>query len=306
MTDSVARLQHGDRPLEPSGEDKLGFRLLARELAISLVEYSANSGFVVGIEGAWGTGKSSLVNLTLDEIEAFGDRAICVRFAPWLVGSRDTLLEALFSELELAIAKIKDREASEVVASAAAKALDQLRVYARKAGSLSGIADIAALLGVPAAGTIGEVLRKIGDVASVETSEKSLLEIKAELEKSLLLLPKKIILVIDDLDRLEPSEALEVLRLIRAVADFPSIVYLVCFDKVVLGNAIAQELGIDDGQEYLKKIVHSHSRCRAQRASTCDTGFWRNWRTSRRCLNRPRKTPQSGSLPWWIWRAGVI
>ena len=81
----------GDRALGPGDDDKLGFRDLARNLATSLAYRMSKSGFVVGLEGAWGSGKSSLLYLIEEELNKIPQdtRASVVRFRPWLIGNRE-------------------------------------------------------------------------------------------------------------------------------------------------------------------------------------------------------------------------
>ena len=55
------------------------------------------------------------------------------------------------------------------------------------------------------------------------------------------------IVLLDDLDRLEPAQAVEVIRLVKSVADFPRFRYLLCYDKAVLSQAISQGLGVAEG-----------------------------------------------------------
>lgn len=50
------------------------------------------------------------------------------------------------------------------------------------------------------------------------------------------------IVMLDDLDRLEPAQAVEVIRLVKSVADFPRFRYLLCYDKAVLSEAIRRDL----------------------------------------------------------------
>jgi hypothetical protein len=61
---------------------------------------------------------------------------------------------------------------------------------------------------------------------------------------------------IDDLDRLEPDEAMEILRLVRKVADFPLIVYVTCFDQKILSRYVRKSLGVD-GIEFIEKIFQN-------------------------------------------------
>jgi predicted KAP-like P-loop ATPase len=64
--------------------------------------------------------------------------------------------------------------------------------------------------------------------------------------------------IIDDLDRLEPAEAMEILRLVRKVADFPAITYIICFDRDVLAKQVEKALQLDtDGHEFVEKMLQT-------------------------------------------------
>ena len=60
---AVARLQ-GDRPIKSETEDVLGFSSFADALARSLTEMAPDDGLVVSVEGEWGSGKTSAIELT--------------------------------------------------------------------------------------------------------------------------------------------------------------------------------------------------------------------------------------------------
>lgn len=61
--------------------------------------------------------------------------------------------------------------------------------------------------------------------------------------------------MIDDLDRLEPAQAVEVLRMVRSVADFSRFRYVMCYDRDVLAHAVESGLGVQNGKLYLQKII---------------------------------------------------
>ena len=63
------------------------------------------------------------------------------------------------------------------------------------------------------------------------------------------------VVILDDLDRLEPEQAVEVIRLVRSVADFPRVAYLMCYDREVLAQALKTGLQVADGDLFLQKIV---------------------------------------------------
>ena len=97
----------GDRPISKAEDDRLGFAPVARHLATAILNQPAASGLVFGIEGRWGSGKSTLINLTTEALKQSGATAPeVVEFSPWLVGDRDGLLQALFNDLVSAAIKI--------------------------------------------------------------------------------------------------------------------------------------------------------------------------------------------------------
>ncbi len=69
-------------------------------------------------------------------------------------------------------------------------------------------------------------------------------------------------MVIDDIDRLIPSEVQELFQLIKVNADFPNVVYLVLFDRSVVEKNIEKVVAVS-GRDYLEKIVQVGFTCRS-------------------------------------------
>lgn len=61
-------LMDADRPIKTATEDRLGFAPVAERLAETILDQSARDGLVFGIEGEWGSGKSTLINLTISAL----------------------------------------------------------------------------------------------------------------------------------------------------------------------------------------------------------------------------------------------
>ena len=76
------------------------------------------------------------------------------------------------------------------------------------------------------------------------------MEIAEELRKQ----PRRIFVTVDDIDRLNPDEIRQLFGVIKSVADFPNVVYLLTFDKKVVIEALRESQGIS-GENYLEKIV---------------------------------------------------
>jgi hypothetical protein len=244
----------GDRSLDEVGKDRLGFSAVAQQVATSLATLVSDNGFVLGIEGKWGSGKSSLLFLIEQELTKLGAQGSVsvIPFRPWLIGNRDALLSAFFSALSERIAHAKGEGAIRRKYKSAALALQK---FAAKLGEVGDVVGTAAeTLGVPGGTAGGAITKAVGRLAAGKASP-SLLKVKNDLVDSLRDLDHRFIVTIDDVDRLEPAEVIEVLRLTRSVADFPNVIYVLCYDSTILAHSIEQATGVQNGHDYLEKIV---------------------------------------------------
>jgi hypothetical protein len=250
---------HGDRPLSEDGKDLLGFNPMAEQLARALVDRGSKDGIVVGLEGEWGSGKSSLLALTTHALKKLpaGQRPAVLAFKPWLIGSRDALLASLFDELARTVdaMQLADGSATRSTVTAAKDLSKQLRKYGGRLGSLAPLASLASDLGLPGVGLAAGPLKWLKEFGSEKREDKPLADTKIEIDKLLAGLPRRIVVTIDDVDRLEPSEIAEVLRLVRSVADFQNIVYVLCYDGEIVAQAVKTAMSLHDGRAYLEKIV---------------------------------------------------
>ena len=58
-----------DKPIDSPEEDKFGFKALAKAIADSISKMKSPEGTVIAINGPWGSGKSSLINLVRHHLE---------------------------------------------------------------------------------------------------------------------------------------------------------------------------------------------------------------------------------------------
>lgn len=260
----MSRDQHsritGDRALQAGDQDRLGFREIAARIAMSLVDHASDSGLVVGIDGAWGSGKSSLLYLIEDELKKLDKRKrpTIINFRPWLVGNRDALLADMFSMLAHEINKVAAEagDATGVSKEKAKAAAEAFRKFAEGIGRVAGLVEIAGeATGLGPAKWAGKGIKALGDLGKKKSAQASLPSLKSKLVATLKDLGHRFIVTIDDVDRLEPSEVIEVLRLARSVADFPNVIYLLCYDSDILAHSIRKAAKVKSGHAYLEKIV---------------------------------------------------
>lgn len=260
VTDIAPPALKGDRALQIGDEDTLGFRAIAEQVATALVDHASDGGLVVGVEGAWGSGKSSLLFLIEQELEKKPKehRPTIINFRPWLVGNRDVLLKNLFSSLSKALDQVAWEAGDatgkiETQAKDAAAALRKFTAALSKAGALVEVAGQASE--VTLVKWFGMGLSALSNIGKDKLDDPPLDELKDKLIKSLKKLGHRFIVTIDDVDRLDPKEVIEILRLTRSVADFPNVIYLLSYDSAVLAHNIQQATKVKSGFEYLEKIV---------------------------------------------------
>ena len=105
-------------------------------------------------------------------------------------------------------------------------------------------------------GMTGGAAGKLGKLIGMVTKRKpkDVPALKCEISKILKEAGKRILVVIDDIDRLTPEETRQLFTVIKALADFPNVVYLLAFDRDVAAQAIKQQSGLP-GERYLVKII---------------------------------------------------
>lgn len=245
-----------DRPLKDGADDEYGFAPIAEKLAESIAKLSLSDGVVFGIEGPWGSGKTSFLNFLRTSLDKNGDVHV-LSLAPWLIGDSRSLVASLAESMVPILEKAEEQAGDNWNKRKdwAVKSADLVRAYAARTGR--GIAPLAKLAGlvVPGASAAGDALDLASNALDKFDLKRSDEELKAQITERILTLNVRFVVMIDDLDRLEPSQAVEVMRLIRSVADFPRVAYVVCYDRGVLAHALEQGLSVQDGDLYLQKIV---------------------------------------------------
>ena len=108
-------------------------------------------------------------------------------------------------------------------------------------------------------GTGGGLGEMEWDLSDDQDLGESLQKQRAEIEKGLEELNRRIIIVIDDIDRLDIDETKLIFRLVKLTSNFPNTVFLLAYDRVKVGERMnegdtSRQDGIK-GEEYLKKII---------------------------------------------------
>lgn len=232
------------RPIQHSNQDAFERLSFAKHLAGFLCLKKDDPSIVVGIEGKWGDGKTSCINLVKEVISENTPRPIIVTYRPWLISTLDSMIEGFFVELASALGT----QSRAQNAKAAAHRVLQF-------GKM--LAPIKLIPGVEPWGSIVEkVLSAVGGSAKAgaELSDLSLQAKKIDLQKSLQRINRPIVVIIDDADRLPPEHVRIVFQMLKAVCDFDRVSYLVAYDPKPIKKALSYG-EVYEGERYLEKIV---------------------------------------------------
>lgn len=225
-----------DYPIENKDEDKLRRSPLAKKVAELIASFEGKESFVIGIEGVWGSGKTSFVNFVQKELKE-DDDIIFVNFNPWNFSGQNELITDFFSTL------IKKVEPYLSDKNKIRKAKSIISKFTKKS-EIAISPEVTAFWGA--------VNFKANDLFKVTGDEKTLEEERKDVDDLFLELKKKVVIVIDDIDRLDTDETRLVMKLVKMTANFPNTVFVLCYDR----QRVAEKLDMQGaGEEYLKKII---------------------------------------------------
>jgi predicted KAP-like P-loop ATPase len=269
--------------------DCLHYKPIARAL-VRLIKESGETPVTIGVHGDWGAGKSSVLVMAEEILKEEKD-VLCIRFNGWrfqgFEDAKASLIESIITEIRDSrptCKKVKE------FATDLLKRVDCLKLSKKALGWGTTL-----LTGLPTPGIIGDVLgvlsflkpkKKSGsDEGSTDEGEEStatallegLLKPKEEakipeqmvefdkifiklLEESKL---RKLVVLVDDLDRCLPEIAIETLEAIRLFLFAPKTAFIVAADEGMIQYAVRKHFPdlpqssgpVSYAQNYLEKLI---------------------------------------------------
>lgn len=188
----------------------------------------------MGVLGAWGSGKTSFVNISRTYLESSG--VTILDFNPWMFSGAEQLVESFFVELS---AQLRVRPGLAEVGK-------DIEEYGETFSGMTWLPLVGPWIerGRAATKVLATFLQRRKEGVSVR---------RAKVENALRGLPMPLVVILDDIDRLNTSEIRDVFKLVRLTANFPNIIYIVAFDRIRVEEALAEQ-GIP-GRDYLEKIL---------------------------------------------------
>lgn len=218
-------------PCTYKDNDLLGRRNEAQDLAEKIFQTdTSNAAFTLGLTAPWGAGKTSFMLAMKDCLEKrHSDETILLDFNPWMYRKAPNLTQVFFEELSRTLAPYNSALASD---------------FTRYVDHILDKDDSAWL-------QLGARLLPQGFKA------KSTSEQYKFLEKEIGKLGKKIIIFIDDVDRLDSEELIELFSLIRnSSLSFPYMSYILAYDKEYVASQLQSEFN-EHTYRYMEKIVQA-------------------------------------------------
>jgi len=230
-----------DRPILSSAQDKLGRTVFAKYLARCMLDHKYPESLVIGLFGGWGVGKTSIINLTLEELRAASsnmldeEKPIILNFSPWSYSGQNQLIYSFFRRLSSEIWQFPEFEHSK-------KIIYLLELY------------ISYFTHKPIPVSFRPKFSGFKKDYYGWESGRDLTQVKAELNALLTQQKRKFIIFIDNISRIQEQEVREIFQIVKSIGDFSNTVYLLSCDKEQVIRTINHLQG-SGGTEYIDKII---------------------------------------------------
>lgn len=235
---------HADKHISTEKEDDFNRYPFAARLAGLIASHQSSYGLVISIYGEWGEGKSSFLDfiqvateqLAIQKPEQF--KTTIIKFNPWRFSTEDQLLMSFFSELWAALCTDRTVDKDDKLIR------DKIYKYAQILGARKSASIINEEI-------TNEEMARFEALGSLET-------LKTDINNILKRTGRKLLIIIDDSDRLNNDEVENTLRLVKLTADFSNTTYLIGLNHKMVAEAIGQRYPgstTQAGAQFLEKIV---------------------------------------------------
>ncbi len=233
-----------DKPVERMENDTFGIGLYVDGLCEFIL--NCDSPMTISIQGDWGSGKTSMMNMIKEKVS---DKIYPIWFNTWQ-----------FSQFQM------QNELTVSMLCALLSELDYSQEKVRKiVGFLGGAAKTAAgiLTEMVAGGIAADRVTSVLDGGSVDFAQE-IKNLKAKFQEAVndkiqKTQKDRVVIFVDDLDRLQPSKAVELLEVLKIFLDCENCVYVLAVDYEVVTQGIKQKfgdmVGEQKGKSFFDKII---------------------------------------------------
>ncbi|SFI14300.1 KAP family P-loop NTPase fold protein [Halpernia frigidisoli] len=219
---------YGDSALKNIEDNELGDGIdkFVEKINTIIRENCFSTAYSIGINSQWGDGKTSSLNILKNKLNVSenSDDYVLIDFNPWLSFDNKILVGDFFKSIT---ENLSNDILSKQITEYASKLIDEDKSLSKFIKSFVPFLD----------------------------DHKSLETIFDKINNSLTILNKKLIIFIDDVDRLDNEEVFQLLKLIRNTANFRNTFFVIAYDRDYINNAIVK-VNSFPSNNYLNKIIN--------------------------------------------------
>jgi len=228
-----------DKPIAKLEQDSLNIQKYSNSLSKFIK--NSDTPITIGLQGEWGTGKTSLMSLLLENFNNYGEeREIATSWVnTWeyslFKGASETTPAVLSGMLE------KLRDENQDIWTIKDVAADKVKKASK---FLSGLANqvIASQTGINIKNAASDSFteKNVAQIVEIKNLIASIINELIEHNDNKI---QKVVFFVDDLDRIPPTDAVEVLEALKNIFDIPNCVFILAIDYDVVVKGLESKFG---------------------------------------------------------------
>lgn len=224
-----------DRSLRSTAEDLLNRTIFAEALANQILSAPAGQTLRLGVYGGWGEGKTSVLELVRLRLTA--EKQICVWITPWTVSGRVAVMGQIIDQLREQLG-IDD------------KSFKQAKRFAWLAGATTAVAREGTWWSKTAAQLFAPAVQDRFAAGVARESERFFEVVQEQLNG------RRVVVFIDDIDRVTPDLVPDLLLTLREALDQPNFFYVMALAPEIVERGLAMvHHGWGTAGDFLEKII---------------------------------------------------
>lgn len=237
-----------DRPIQKSSQDRLNRSTFSKYLARCMLDHANPQSLVIGLHGGWGVGKTSIINMAIEELHFAASnledqqKPIILNFSPWSYSGQNQLIYSFFRRLSSTLRNVDYLENKERI-------IHLLELYV----SFFTHQPIPKPLRTKRSWWHTLTGQHREEIYAWE-SGRDLTLVKSELNELLEKQQHKIIIIIDNISRIQPEEIKQMFQIVKSMGDYANTVFLLSYDKEQVVSAINKIDG-SGALDLIEKVV---------------------------------------------------
>lgn len=226
-----------DKPIEKNSEDKLKMSRYGKVLSNFINQ--SDTPLTVGLQGEWGTGKTSMLYMLLEHFKRENVATSWVN--TWEYSMFRNPEETTPAILKGMLTNLKLSCESEGKWTIEEKSKDSVKKVFRFLGNVANqVISNQTGVDIKDAAAKDEAAREQAEIAEIKSE---IGEIIAKLIEDTANEYKKVVFLVDDLDRIPPEQAVEVLESLKNLFDVPNCVFVLAIDYDVVVKGLESKFG---------------------------------------------------------------